>query len=410
MAWFSERINNSVSSSYLARVCALLNVPRPPRGYWAKLEAGKTSQRPELPDARPGDAVTWMHGGGLPPDTSLPSPVAPAATKPLYRLPRNHRKIHPLLDGLLAQFAGARELDNGLLKPRKVLMADILSSQALLDTTVRTASELYLALEANGHLVRLAPSDQRLARESVDERDHGKGRECYPNVWHPMRPTVVYIGTVAIGLTLLELTEEIDVKYVNGKYIPVRDIVAPKKPIRDDPYSWTSQKSVPTGRLRLQAYSPYYKADWKETWTSSATTPLADLVPQIVRTLEAVAPRIAELAAEGRRIAEQEHQRWQEELRQLRIAEEARKRAQCLSNSREQLLKIVEAWDIARQIEEFFVDAERRIAMNAAGEQSALLGRLQSARKILGENNALKKLYQWKSTEEIYQETWPSKD
>jgi len=27
-----------VSSSYMARVCTLLNVPRPERGYWAKLE------------------------------------------------------------------------------------------------------------------------------------------------------------------------------------------------------------------------------------------------------------------------------------------------------------------------------------------------------------------------------------
>jgi hypothetical protein len=26
-----------VSSSYMARVCTLLNVPRPERGYWAKL-------------------------------------------------------------------------------------------------------------------------------------------------------------------------------------------------------------------------------------------------------------------------------------------------------------------------------------------------------------------------------------
>ena len=29
-----------VSSSYMARICGLMNVPRPERGYWAKL-AGK---------------------------------------------------------------------------------------------------------------------------------------------------------------------------------------------------------------------------------------------------------------------------------------------------------------------------------------------------------------------------------
>ena len=30
-----------VSSSYLARVCEALNVPHPPRGYWARRAAGE---------------------------------------------------------------------------------------------------------------------------------------------------------------------------------------------------------------------------------------------------------------------------------------------------------------------------------------------------------------------------------
>ncbi|MCA1561042.1 MAG: hypothetical protein LC804_12505, partial [Acidobacteria bacterium] len=45
-----------VSASYLARVCGHLNVPRPERGYRAKLEVGNAPERPSLPDARVGDA------------------------------------------------------------------------------------------------------------------------------------------------------------------------------------------------------------------------------------------------------------------------------------------------------------------------------------------------------------------
>lgn len=37
-----------VSSSFMARVCTSMNVPRPPRGHWAKLEHGK-SQVPRYP-------------------------------------------------------------------------------------------------------------------------------------------------------------------------------------------------------------------------------------------------------------------------------------------------------------------------------------------------------------------------
>ena len=52
-----------VSSSYMARVCSALNVPRPERGYWAKLAFGKAPAVPALPDARPGDQLAWSPGG-----------------------------------------------------------------------------------------------------------------------------------------------------------------------------------------------------------------------------------------------------------------------------------------------------------------------------------------------------------
>lgn len=41
------------SGSYLARVCAELRVPRPERGYWAKLAVGKPPQRSALPEPLP---------------------------------------------------------------------------------------------------------------------------------------------------------------------------------------------------------------------------------------------------------------------------------------------------------------------------------------------------------------------
>jgi hypothetical protein len=36
----------TVSGSYMARVCSDLLVPRPERGYWAKLAVGKAPQKP----------------------------------------------------------------------------------------------------------------------------------------------------------------------------------------------------------------------------------------------------------------------------------------------------------------------------------------------------------------------------
>ncbi|MFT5691594.1 MAG: hypothetical protein ACI92E_000923 [Oceanicoccus sp.] len=52
-----------VSSSYMARVCTRLNVPRPDRGYWAKRAAGQTVEPPDIPDTGPGDELEWVRDG-----------------------------------------------------------------------------------------------------------------------------------------------------------------------------------------------------------------------------------------------------------------------------------------------------------------------------------------------------------
>lgn len=51
-----------VSGSYMTRVCALLNVPRPGLGYWAKLAVGKAPPPTPLPETRPGDTLFMEPG------------------------------------------------------------------------------------------------------------------------------------------------------------------------------------------------------------------------------------------------------------------------------------------------------------------------------------------------------------
>ena len=52
-----------ITSTYLARVCQRLNVPRPPRGYWAKKEFGKAPEPNPLPAPLPGDELEWSQDG-----------------------------------------------------------------------------------------------------------------------------------------------------------------------------------------------------------------------------------------------------------------------------------------------------------------------------------------------------------
>jgi hypothetical protein len=52
-----------VSSSFMARICTRLKVPRPQRGYWAMYATGKRPKRQPLPEACPGDELEWARSG-----------------------------------------------------------------------------------------------------------------------------------------------------------------------------------------------------------------------------------------------------------------------------------------------------------------------------------------------------------
>lgn len=115
----------NVSSSFLARVCKGLNVPRPERGYWAKLAVGKASPKPALPEARPGDELEWSRDGE-------PRRVARALPKPpeeAAQSARHSRRMRParheLLVGAREHFQAGRESDSGYLRPTKRRVVDV---------------------------------------------------------------------------------------------------------------------------------------------------------------------------------------------------------------------------------------------------------------------------------------------
>lgn len=93
-----------VSSSYMARVCTLLNVPRPPRGYWAKLVVGKALPIPPLPDPRPGDELVWARDGQqVETNRPLSSPLSKTTSRsPRVSIPRLDQ--HPLTEGARGHF------------------------------------------------------------------------------------------------------------------------------------------------------------------------------------------------------------------------------------------------------------------------------------------------------------------
>jgi hypothetical protein len=339
-----------VSSSFLARVCERLNVPRPARGYWAKLAVGKASAKPRLQDARPGDPLAWSRGGE--PSRALRAlPKPPVALSlELVRRAKSRSERHFLVAGAREHFEGVKETENGYLKPSKKRLVDLFVSPATLDRALKVGNALFLALEERGHRVTLASFDQHLRRPVLDERSMQGGQRHYGyGEWSPDRPTVVYIGTVAIGLTLFELSEEGEVRYLNGKYVPLRQVPISERIAAIRQNGWTLKRDLPSGKLALRASSPYALATWEQQWREATRGELRSMFSSILLELEAAAATVGKLVEDGEHRAEEQRREWQVQKEKWEREEAERRRARNLKESREQLAAIIEAWGAAKQ-------------------------------------------------------------
>jgi hypothetical protein len=391
-----------VSSNYLARVCEYLNVPRPPRGFWAKLTAGKAPERPPLPPARPGEVLEWAKGDAVPrplrSQSSADTKSVGAAAKP-WSARRQER--HELVAGVGEFFETGRLSEVGYLRPFKRNLVDVVVSKAVLTYALDTANKLFQALEKRGHRVALAPSGE-IHRPELTVYQGQKFDYYNSEPWRPARKTVVYIGDVAFGLTVYESTEEVEVTYEWGR--PVRYVRVSELPPKPRPKWMGAEPSIkrhmPSGRLAVRAYSPYGRVSWEERWLEDKVGGLSRKITAIVRDLESIVPTIVQRRQEADRQAEIERQRWEVERREEERRERERRRAQAVRESREQLFAIVKGWALADRIERFFGDAERRASALNSDDRAALLDRITQARRLLGGTDALARLQQWKAPSE----------
>ncbi|MGY3603655.1 MULTISPECIES: hypothetical protein [unclassified Bradyrhizobium] len=366
-----------VSRGSLISMCNIHAVARPKQSYWAKLPDGKT----------------------------------PSTTKRVQR-------VHSLIRGAKEHFQHTRRTNDdgaidlfrsGYLKPYKKLLVDITTSKDCLDKALTFANDLFNALESAGHRVTLAPRGEHLSRGRIDERVSGgkRSRSYFDSLWSPKAPTVVFIGSIAVGLAVVEMSEEVLLRYAGGKYIRESDHIPPAPSrYRDDRTTWTTTHDLPSGRLRLVAYAPYYHVNWSTTWQDTKDTTLRSALKQIVKSVEVAANEIAVRLEEANRKAEIAR------LEQL-AAEERRKREedqrrtqQSIKDSHEHLGQIIQQWSNVMNVERFFAGVEQRAADLPEAERTAVLERLRLARQFLGTQDPLDFLRSWKTPDERYQRVY----
>jgi hypothetical protein len=386
----------------LAKVCARLNVPRPPRGYWAKLAAGQKLKQKPLPEALPGDELEWNRDGGEPRCMiASGQPITPAipSTKSPGRLP----KTHPLLVEVEALFLKTRSTYGTHLRPSKRALADIFVSKEVLRRALDVANVVYLDLEGRGYRVLLA-KDSSLRRPEVHVKEVRNARNDRPDYdtgwWHPSSPTVVYVGAVPFSLTIYEMTEYIEMRYLNGRYVRVGKEPPATTKRRHDPNSWTTMRDEPSGRLCLQVAASYPGIDWKREWKEKVVGDLPNQAGDLASILEKALPTVAELVRERDRRAEEQNRIFAEQQRRWQKEENQRKMTASVKESISELESLAEAWAGRLRIEALFADAEQCALELSEAEQVQVRSRIQRARALLNPKTPLERLLSWKTPEE----------
>lgn len=395
-----------VSGSYLTRVCSALNVPRPPQGYWAKLSVGRAPATTSLPVAQPGDQLTWDgKDGPLQRPLSHLTKAKPRRSSRRAALQPEQRLEHSLVRGAKTEFLRSRPVEKwGYLKPFKQLLPDVRCSQTCLDRALDIASKLYKELEAVGGSVALGPIGLPWYGNEIDEREVAtKGRQRdyqYGSKWSPRRPTLVYFDSTPIALVVVEMTEEVPLRYVDGGYIRETEFQANAKRYRGQ-YTFETTKALPSNRLRIVATSAE-GVKWTSVWQERDSTSLGGSLSAIAKEIRLAIPEIRELVAQAKRQAEIRRQEWDAAEDRRRRKEDRERIKQSFLESNSRLADVIEHWVRRTAIVSFFDQLSHSIGQLPADEKEAMEDRLKLAKAFVGNTDPLEFFRSWRTPNEIY--------
>ncbi|MBP1847925.1 enamine deaminase RidA (YjgF/YER057c/UK114 family) [Rhizobium petrolearium] len=245
---------------------------------------------------------------------------------------------------------------------------------------------------------------------SIDERETSeKPRDYYYSaLWSPYRPTIVYIGTIAVGLTIVEASEKVLMRYIgNSKYIREADYTPPRRSRYAADHTWTTTKEIPSGRLKLVICCPYHSVTWLEEWVETSKSSLSGRIPEIVRRIEKAAEELVPKLQEADRQAEVRHKEWLAAVERSQRQEDRRKVEQSVKDSREDLAQIIQRWSHVISVERFLTGVEQRANELDQDRRGQVLERLNMARDFLGTQDPLDFFLSWRTPVERYRPQYP---
>lgn len=378
-----------VSAVFLSKVCARLKIPCPPRGYWARKRSGQKPKIPPLPKFKSGDPAEWKKGDEL---------VRSEGSELVEAIPRTAKARHAMIMGSLASFTSGRVSDDGYLRPTKRNLPDIVTTEPTLNRAAAMLTKLATRFREANHRIAVACGESGFTRKALDNED-GRLRRSIYQTWSPGKPTLVFIGATAIGLTIYEQTVEKEVVYIDGKYVPVREARKLKPGLwdrRTKTFYRTSSQTMASKHLCLRAYSPYFRVEWSHTWHEdkvSLARQVDEIVMALVERAEILEPQVAEA---DRQVAE-EIRVWEVERAIARRKYERSLVQDARDDSLRNLLRVIEKWSADRRFSEFFDDITARSASMSEEARRELNSKIMEAKSLIASADVVDVLMAWAS-------------
>jgi hypothetical protein len=304
---------HGLSDIGLAKICRKHEIPIPPRGYWAKRQAGQVVDPVPLPnpDRDYGIEMPEPRPTGL--STSSDLADGRERDEEPVQVPETLRGAHELVSRASAELQSAQVGEHGLISKPANATLDIHVGRASLRRALRIMDALLKAIERRDFNVTTGP-------------------------------------TVAIlGVSLrFGISEQLDVKQVE-----------PREQELEGRYTFGhsrfDQRKIPSGRLTLQIDhgQTYWSSGCRQTWRDTERQKLEDWLGGFLVSLIALAGRLKEREAAFQRQAQE--RRAEEQRRQ----EAARARAEKLAIIKaerarvDSLLQWAANWRTSQNLREF---------------------------------------------------------
>lgn len=169
-------VQYGISDVGLAKICRRYKIPRPPRGYWAKLRAGKPVKRTPLPNVKDERYARVRMQGWPAPEKAVQELAAEATSEPRRKDPKPTENLasHPLMQAARDQLRAAEPDHDGLLRTDPQTAPDLRVSPPCVERALAVLGQLIQRWEARGGQVGvglLGPAGKPASGLAVGE-DH----------------------------------------------------------------------------------------------------------------------------------------------------------------------------------------------------------------------------------------------